>query len=275
MKRVQLCLLGVPLAMLCAGIAADAQTLSITNGLSLWLKADSLALSQGNAVNTWLDSGNTNHMYAFGSAPTFYTNGINGKPAVRFDGDDGMIINGWAHLPSGYTYFAVYSTTNGASGVGTFGITPVLPIIGDISGNVRNSMGVNGGFAQFNSYSGASATGTNVVNDGRAHIMSATHSLSGTMNLYFNGFLEATDTLAYNTTYNGFDAIAAGYGIDSRFEGEIAEILIYSGVLSDTDREHVEAYLDGKYSLGIPEPSAVALLALGGLFFRRRLLQHG
>jgi len=54
------------------------------------------------------------------------------------------------------------------------------------------------------------------------------------------------------------------------FYGDIAEVIIFQGVLNDTDRLAVETYLAGKYGIGIPEPATMTLLALGGLALLRR-----
>jgi hypothetical protein len=68
-------------------------------GCVLWLKADSLALSDGTAVATWADSsgnGNDATQATSGSRPTFQTNEINSTlPVIRLDGSDD-----WMQVPS-------------------------------------------------------------------------------------------------------------------------------------------------------------------------------
>jgi len=55
------------------------------------------------------------------------------------------------------------------------------------------------------------------------------------------------------------------------FRGDIAEVMIFQGVLSDADRKAVESYLAAKYDIAVvPEPAAMSLLALGGLSLLRR-----
>lgn len=65
------------------------------SGLVLWLRADSLSgWLDGDAVHTWTDeSGQSNHATQSTAAkrPIYKTGIVNGKPVVRFDGiDDGM-----------------------------------------------------------------------------------------------------------------------------------------------------------------------------------------
>jgi len=62
----------------------------------------------------------------------------------------------------------------------------------------------------------------------------------------------------------------SGSGDGSFFTGDVAEVLMYNGVLSDTDRQAVEAYLMEKYNIGVPEPATMTLLTLGGLALLRR-----
>ena len=59
--------------------------------LSLWLDASSLELEDGALVSSWTDlSGNENHATQDndGNKPTFKTNILNGKPAIRFGGNN-------------------------------------------------------------------------------------------------------------------------------------------------------------------------------------------
>lgn len=63
-------------------------------GLVLWLKADSLALNDGDAVASWTDSsgnGNTASQGTAANKPTYKAAIINGKPVVRFDGSSDFL----------------------------------------------------------------------------------------------------------------------------------------------------------------------------------------
>lgn len=54
----------------------------------------------------------------------------------------------------------------------------------------------------------------------------------------------------------------------TRFEGQIAEILVYESNLSQVDRTAVTDYLLGKYI--VPEPGSLALIGLGSLLLIQR-----
>lgn len=70
----------------------EAQALTSTNGLQLWLKADAgVATNAAGAVVVWADqSGNYSHALQPNEAlaPTLTPAALNGQPAVRFDGDN-------------------------------------------------------------------------------------------------------------------------------------------------------------------------------------------
>src|ERR1041385_1943409 len=101
-----------------------AQSLAVTNSLVMWLKADSLGLSNGDPVTNWADSStnqNSASQQTLADQPTFVANAMNGLPAVRFDGGSDFLavtnkLDGFGirrvHLPAGLTYFAVFRTTN-------------------------------------------------------------------------------------------------------------------------------------------------------------------
>ena len=74
-------------------LSSPAQTLPVTNGLQLWLKADAgISTNSSGVVTTWADqSGSGNDATATDptKAPTFQLNSLNGKPTLRFGGDTG------------------------------------------------------------------------------------------------------------------------------------------------------------------------------------------
>ena len=91
----------------------------------------------------------------------------------------------------------------------------------------------------------------------------------------FNG---QTASAAYNLN-TGDSAFNIGGGLYSPynfFSGDIAEILVYSGSLSDSDRSAVDNYLYNKYitnPVAVSEPSMLALMGITllGFGFTRRI----
>ncbi|MBL9126578.1 MAG: hypothetical protein JNL97_02970, partial [Verrucomicrobiales bacterium] len=74
---------------------AVAQNLTVTEGLSLWLRADAgVTADASGAVTAWADqSPNANHAAQADvtSAPTRVENALNAKPVLRFDGTDDFL----------------------------------------------------------------------------------------------------------------------------------------------------------------------------------------
>src|SRR3990172_14527 len=68
-----------------------------TTGLQAWLKADSISASDGDWIGTWANSASTGATYnatqgTGTSKPVYHTDVINGKPALKFDGGDDIML---------------------------------------------------------------------------------------------------------------------------------------------------------------------------------------
>ena len=89
------------------------------------LKAEDLSLNNNDPVATWTDAsnyGNDATQTTSGDQPTFVTNAVNGRPAVRFDGGDDLDIASTPQLNSGgdpylqKAYTIVFRTGSSLSG---------------------------------------------------------------------------------------------------------------------------------------------------------------
>src|SRR6266516_2170158 len=93
MKAQELIAYWLPAALLVAG-ASDcfAQTLTVSNDLQLWLKADAgVTTNAAGGVILWEDqSGNANHaaQATDTQAPALVAAALNSRPVLRFDGAD-------------------------------------------------------------------------------------------------------------------------------------------------------------------------------------------
>src|SRR5262245_7886208 len=84
-------LIGAVIALQLHG-SAHAQTLSVTNGLQVWLKADAgITTNAAGHVVSWLDQsgqGNLAVQPVENATPRFVDDAVNGRPAIHFDERD-------------------------------------------------------------------------------------------------------------------------------------------------------------------------------------------
>ena len=229
--------------------------------LALWLKADSLTLNDGDAVASWTDSSaNTAHctQTATGIKPTYKTNIKNGKPVLRFDGND------WLAVPtsvftgmSSNTLFVVCNATDGvtykniltyAYNYGSFG-AQVTASIGSPASRFRYTNGRNLA-GNVLSHSTTNATGW--------HLLGGVFDDGANMQrLYVAGVQEDSDANIYTTSFNVGDLPAIGAARNSAdvtaslFVGDMAEIILYGAALSDADRVKVQSYLATKWDISL------------------------
>jgi hypothetical protein len=250
---------------------ADAQLPAVGSGTPLLhLKADqaNLVLGAGNAVSQWNDlSGVGNNFFQTDAnrQPTFVPATLGGRGVLRFDGaadwlDTAGLLDGDA-LP--FTFFAVtHNTTNpfalfdsapGAANTfrfGAFGPPFASPNnaveFWNVSPGVAVSLHSTGSVFSLRGYDNAT---TNRVLEVREISALGINSASGTGNtspVDFGG-VGGPNIGTINNGGNGF------------YNGDLAELIIYDGRLSNADVEAVENYLRNEYSIAAlpPPPSAV------------------
>ncbi len=242
------------------GVKVDTTPVAIERELALWLKADAGVTADGSGlVSQWNDqSGNGNHAVQIQAVnqPLLVAGAMNGKPVLRFDGS-GANLN-YLEIPhasslvirSDFSVFAVVNVQSFANFNGILAKTAVNQpgpfdfYIAQTSGNPRLFRG-NG--SANNAINGLS----NVV-AGQSYIVS--------------GVARATNLTAYlNGAFNGSSAVAAA-GITDRggpvkigtredfvtkMIGDIAEVILIRGAVSDTERAAINNYLGAKYGVTV------------------------
>lgn len=258
--------------------ASIASATPISSGLELWLDAGTLDTGL-TSVSTWSDQsghGRNSTAAGTGSTPTYIANNslFSNHATVSFDGNDflssalgsEMNIDG----NNARTIFFVFSQDAAASrnifGYGsnaTFQLFDVAAAGQEISGHFHGTPFVNG----------TQTFATNQMTVG-------TVSYDGTtFETYQHDMSVNTQTSSAPYTLNtGDSTFRIGGGVYSPynyFNGDIAEILVYSGALSASDRNAVDNYLYNKYTTNpapVPEPGTILLLGTGlaGLSGARR-----
>jgi len=212
------------------------------SNLKIWLKADSLSLNNGDPVGTWADSStNGNNAIQSGSSsvkPTFKTNILCGRPALRFDGNDSMSI-ALTTIPSPYTVFIV--TANIISNGNEAEILYGSSFGGCIFYRDSKELGV---------YAGGVATWlTNLQTLASPSVVGVVYN-STNSKVSINGqtvtTILATNNIGTSYIIGSFINQSQNYS-----KVDIAEIIVYSSALSDKDRVSVQNYLGNKYAIPI------------------------
>jgi hypothetical protein len=218
----------------------------VTQGLVMRLDAAALELADGAAVDQWPDlSGLGHHAVQTDPErqPTYVASGTPfGEPVVRFSGVapfEHMLVNQMGPYPVPYTIFIVWKINQNTGG-------DQQALDGVVDGE-RVRIGY-----QFNPSRIFAWSGGTFPNLEKAMAVPFENYLM-TVAVYddtgglfrVNGELEH-ENVTGNTSLSGF-TIGRRFTDAQQLAGDIAEILVYSRRLSETEIDEVEAYLDGKW----------------------------
>lgn len=207
----------------------------------VWYKANTEAYGDGAAVGTMTDkSGNGRDatQSTAGNKPTFKTAILNGKSVYRFDGGDWVKTAAFASVLSqpNTIYIVLKTTVN----------TLQLVVDGLTSGN-RHTVGLDkvpgnahSMFAGAALDGGAWATGTWYY---KTELYNTTSSSQRV-----NGAASGSSGTAGTQSLDGL-TIGARYANDFGFTGDIAEILLFTGLHNSTQYGNMESYFQSEYAL--------------------------
>lgn len=232
------------------------------SGLVGWWKADAISGVDGDPIGTWPDSSGGSHdlTQATGTQkPTLKTGIINSLPVARFDGGD-IIVNSAFDLSATdkATVFAVLKATSAATaqvflehGVNTNTTNPGFGfyIAGQTANNIQAAVGKAAG--------GIAARSTTVSPGTVFNILAAVYdrALTGAQQATprLNGIaISVTDDATNDVTGNFGNVslnVGARSGVAAPFTGDIAELIIYNRVLSDSELNQIGGYGSSRYAL--------------------------
>jgi len=229
-----------------AAMTAGGPSSPPTTSLALWLRADvgTSGSTNGSPVSSWLDqSGNgLNATMATASRqPVLATGALNGKPVVRFNGAQSLVLS----RVLSPTRFSVFVVGKNSMPTETFSM-----IMGPGGSSANNQLRWENG-----SQALLVGTGNNLpivtANTGNTrayHALSARYD-GATMTVYRDGNAVSSSPTSFSTT-GTWDLFQIGAWYSTYFmQGDVAEILFYTSALSETDRGTANGYLRSKYAL--------------------------
>lgn len=215
------------------------------DGMVLWLRADRGVTAKNGTVSRWDDQSPEAAratQYLAAQQPTFATDGINGKPALVFDGTDDFLQlgSGMTDLAAGLTMLGVVDTETQDVCTAMFEASNGAEI-NDIS------FGQNG--TQLN-YEIVDGTNEDVPYPAGVPVLfSIVHNPDETVAIRSNGAFAANAQFAAPESIQR-QAIYVGktlYANCPSFSGKIAELIVYARALAGDEVQAIEAYLQGKY----------------------------
>lgn len=229
--------------------------LSVRNGMSLWLKANSIKSPNTSDIAQWVDCSGHQYKAAVNtksSAPKYYTDVFNKRPVIRFFSGQALDIPCDPDVnPDTMSMFIVMSCrdfTNDLQAVISSRVPS--PARGYIV-QVRSAQSWRVTYGALGLGSWGTATGSSLTLKQPSVLTYIHNSTTGTV--YTNGTVgtPTTNGLSANKQYS----LRIGGGSNEQaqplnyFNGDIAEIIIYNRDLTDAERQLVEQYLKDKYEI--------------------------
>jgi len=241
------------------------------SGMGLWIDPSMLVYSDAGttlAVNNdpvyQVVCRKHGHVYSqptLAARPTLITNGINGRPVLRLDGTDDVLLGDAmvASLLNGSTGFTVFVVAKSAAS------TLARFIYWSITANTNNRyfLGRSSTTEQFAFRVLDADAGVTISSPARsyngtsAYVISHSHDIANqSSTLYQNGTAGATTSSSANfsagsiTNTSSSTARLGGQGANFT-NGDIAEAILYQRVLSEAERTKVTRYLARKFAVTI------------------------
>lgn len=240
------------------------------SGLIFWLEADGTlwqdsgrttpAISDGDPVGSWDDaSGNGNHVTqgTSGNRPLLKLSIQNGKPVLRFDGSNDVLVKAALTLAdAGLSVFVVGKLTAsgsyphlvayGASGAGSWGLRTVSAT-GKLS-FVDN--GSNGGAGETSAAVSVTSTAANLAGTG-FHLLEGHVSSGDAWEILVDAASKDTASNTFDPTAGGAQDIQIGGRTASSlyWPGDIAAVLIYNANVSAPNKASIRQFLNDKYAI--------------------------
>ena len=211
-------------------------------GLSTFLDgARGIELADDGAVAAWVDQSASARRFeaVSGAAPAWADGQFGTMPGLRFVPSQALRLSSLVSLvEAGTSAFAVvrWTATTSTDPTGNGGNVP-LTLIGD-SVSAYGSFGARGGEVESNHYGGNPyrVRGGAGLNDGTARLIGAAYDTFTATRIYVGNAQTAPDEIsAPFVGNNSYDTIGAGWPLADGWDGDVAAVIITSGVISAID----------------------------------------
>jgi hypothetical protein len=223
------------------GTSFDPSTIT---GLLGWWKADALSLSDGDAVASWTDSSSNSNPWVQatgGNKPIYKTDGMNGRPAVVFDGSTSFMTNSMSHAAADYVILAalVYD----GQGVNHY-------LLDNTTDRFICALGDNNTTGYLSLYDGSwhSPPSNPKLGNGFAGIVGwrLVHALS-TIVFRLNDFSYASSTSWTQKAMSAAQTLGGSTSSAGNCPMRLGEMLVYSTAVSTTDELKIVKYLKKRW----------------------------
>jgi hypothetical protein len=222
------------------------------SGLELWLRADyGVTADAAGKVTSWAVEGSPLKAGVKEPAemPSLVAAAINGKPAIRFDGENNVLEVPMSIDAAASPELTVISVWSSA----TADKSPLRKLYGADNGGYDRSAGIDDRAADGSNYTVFAGSG------GVAGIFTFTANTPNLtienyankkLNAWVNGAVAKANLDAeYNDMLDHFFIGSTGRVYHEMWKGDLAEMLVYKRSLTDEERKKVEDYLAAKYGL--------------------------
>ncbi len=223
---------------------------SVSASLLCWLDADDSAnvtLTNGN-VSTWTDKSGKGNSLTQATAtlqPLYRANTLNGKYVVRFDGSNDYLKktmnNNYATVPADVYIVAQYTSTPSSN--------EALLDDGQTTQQMRVMRNTNSRLIMQGGGTGLISATTNLTTFHIWHF--AFDSFGGTLKMHIDGGNTVSASQGSGPSGNGL-ILGSDAGPSNYAPVDVAEVLMYTSLLGNADRQDVERYLSAKWAIAGP-----------------------
>ncbi|HEY5610839.1 MAG TPA: hypothetical protein VIL97_06515 [Thermoanaerobaculia bacterium] len=220
-------------------------------GVALWLIADEASASADGTLRTWSNArvpDVTANAVAPDGQPMVVANAMNGHAAIRFDGENDMLMTnvdvGPARMPDA-TIFTVFRSR-------TADAAPLRKLYGNDDGGFDRAVGLDdraGEETNYGVFTGITVSPYFALEQDKTYVAADAYSAKE-----FSGWINGSPAVsnlaaAWSEALPNLYIGGTGTSYNELWNGDLAEIIVYARALTPEERARVEDYLGSKYGV--------------------------